>query len=674
MYHDPVSRGFITGYSAVTFIVTFPLVLLGPLGSLIRFLLSLPILGLWELLNATVRDHLLLNIVPSLYNIWNSRVYPPLESSEQMASMQKATTIRLVHILPDLPGMALRVQICTASRDGSIYDALSYTWGSHFMLRRIIQANNSKFLITDSLYRALRELRNEKERRTIWIDALCINQYDPKEKERQVAIMRNIFQNAQKVYVWLGEAPQYLGDAFKIIERLANADSDHIPSICAENSNAWHQALGELLLRKWWSRVWIVEEVALPRESDVVIRSGHHELPWAIMSRFLKKSDKVPDLKIDRKILDFIDLLAEIRSPSYAGPEHGLLTYALRFRHRVAVRPVDKLFGFLGLLKSDISTELTPNYRKSRLDVFIDFSLLNVQVMKNLSIMTLAEACPVTGHSWAIDWESLTSRDWKEYDRLDSYQRHSDLPNMFWNGGLLYSDIAALRSYDSAGSLESSCEISSESWHGQKLLLVEGWIADTVAVVGPCFTEHDLETHIDSCIKFAGGPWTELTGERPQAFLRTIVGDAWREDLLIHWPSQDTLDRLSGRSTWVKGAATTRGAEDLGARDGKPLLDSERTLAQRREFQRRALTYLCCFQRHFFITKSGRFGLGPTSMEVGDSVCVLLGSQVPLILENQRRSWMFKGQAYVHGLMDYEGDLKHDIESQKIVLKEFKLS
>ena len=162
----------------------------------------------------------------------------------------------------------MQVHILTASRDNSIYDALSYTWGSHFLLRRIIEANNRKILVTDSLFRALRELRHDTEIRTIWIDALCINQHNNIEKGRQIAIMRNIFQNAQKVYVWLGEAPQHLASAFDIIQSLANANQivylhsaqvTPIPGIKPyKNSNTRNSGPVCGLVKKWLFRMKVM--------------------------------------------------------------------------------------------------------------------------------------------------------------------------------------------------------------------------------------------------------------------------------------------------------------------------------------------------------------------------------------------------------------------------------
>jgi len=53
---------------------------------------------------------------------------------------------------------------------------------------------------------ALKSLRGRHGPRTLWIDALCINQDDVLERNAQVAIMGRIYREAKKVLVWLGEA------------------------------------------------------------------------------------------------------------------------------------------------------------------------------------------------------------------------------------------------------------------------------------------------------------------------------------------------------------------------------------------------------------------------------------------------------------------------------------
>ncbi|KAH6870315.1 heterokaryon incompatibility protein-domain-containing protein, partial [Alternaria rosae] len=102
------------------------------------------------------------------------------------------------------------------SDDRTPYVALSYCWGavedtveiqlyspstSPSSARK--EPTRAPFRITQNLFVALQALRNEK-RQCLWIDALCINQQDPREKTHQVQLMGKIYSSAESVVVWLG--------------------------------------------------------------------------------------------------------------------------------------------------------------------------------------------------------------------------------------------------------------------------------------------------------------------------------------------------------------------------------------------------------------------------------------------------------------------------------------
>ena len=40
----------------------------------------------------------------------------------------------------------------------------------------------------------------------MWIDQICINQTDIEERDSQVLLMRDIYEHAARVQIWLGEA------------------------------------------------------------------------------------------------------------------------------------------------------------------------------------------------------------------------------------------------------------------------------------------------------------------------------------------------------------------------------------------------------------------------------------------------------------------------------------
>jgi hypothetical protein len=110
------------------------------------------------------------------------------------------------------------------------FDALSYTWGPAVFSEQAI-LGGTPFWLTPSCDAALRRLRDSFNLRTVWVDAICINQKDDDEKSSQIRLMRDIYGMAKKVYVWLGESSR-------------DGSSDHAISWLQDVSVASYPILG----------------------------------------------------------------------------------------------------------------------------------------------------------------------------------------------------------------------------------------------------------------------------------------------------------------------------------------------------------------------------------------------------------------------------------------------
>jgi len=86
-----------------------------------------------------------------------------------------------------------------------LYDALSYVWGSPDNKLPIF-LHEHRFDVTVNLHAALSRLRNHSMERTLWVDAICINQTKNEEKEDQIQFMAEIYGQANRVLVWVGDA------------------------------------------------------------------------------------------------------------------------------------------------------------------------------------------------------------------------------------------------------------------------------------------------------------------------------------------------------------------------------------------------------------------------------------------------------------------------------------
>lgn len=59
--------------------------------------------------------------------------------------------------------------------EGIPYEALSYVWGNKESTHKV-RVDGCLFSVTENLFEALLNLRNSKEDRLLWIDAMCIDQ------------------------------------------------------------------------------------------------------------------------------------------------------------------------------------------------------------------------------------------------------------------------------------------------------------------------------------------------------------------------------------------------------------------------------------------------------------------------------------------------------------------
>ncbi|KAF2730318.1 HET-domain-containing protein, partial [Polyplosphaeria fusca] len=135
--------------------------------------------------------------------------------------------------------------------DNPKYEALSYTWGSATN-KAFIKVGSTWLSVTQNLFNALHALSPPSSHRIIWIDAMCINQNDPTERDHQVAFMKDIYTRASRVIVWLGSAADN-----------SDAVMDYIGTIIPEPNLTEHkswESVSALLSRPWFSRVWIQQE------------------------------------------------------------------------------------------------------------------------------------------------------------------------------------------------------------------------------------------------------------------------------------------------------------------------------------------------------------------------------------------------------------------------------
>ncbi|PVH69822.1 hypothetical protein DL98DRAFT_394121, partial [Cadophora sp. DSE1049] len=132
---------------------------------------------------------------------------------------------RLLDLLPGNEGDELRCSIRTVLSldlaDIPAYEALSYTWKETFEVVHPIFCDRGHLKIGTGLRDALLQLRRPTEKRTLWVDQICIDQSNHFERSYHVGLMQLIFNRAKNVIVWTGIEDQHSATAYKLMEAVA---------------------------------------------------------------------------------------------------------------------------------------------------------------------------------------------------------------------------------------------------------------------------------------------------------------------------------------------------------------------------------------------------------------------------------------------------------------------
>jgi hypothetical protein len=102
---------------------------------------------------------------------------------------------------------------------------------------------------------------NTDKHEPFWVDALCIDQHNVSERNRQVNMMARIYSSAFKVAVWLGPATMDNDRACDLISKKGGS--------CVARHTVTQEtleALVALLGRPYWKRLWIVQEILLAKQ------------------------------------------------------------------------------------------------------------------------------------------------------------------------------------------------------------------------------------------------------------------------------------------------------------------------------------------------------------------------------------------------------------------------
>lgn len=293
---------------------------------------------------------------------------------------------------------------------GISYQALSYTWGTSISNRQITLCGKEK-TVMENLYSALVDLRKPSEDVWLWVDALCIDQENDREKTHQVGHMRRIYEKADRVFIWLGprtDEIDVLMDAMIKLHALAMKADD----FRRQDLDAWERlwplitgreqkqqpqfqpicknALRNMLARPWFRRVWILQEVFCARAATILCG------PTAVSSEAFVIIPKLLHVTPDPHAQSVLDIMpGYLRRQSWGSRSPDLRTLIQMFKASQATDERDKIFALLG-----ISSDIQENGL-----IQPDYSITAREVVQRVVWYLVTGQAPETHVGQFLDWD-----------------------------------------------------------------------------------------------------------------------------------------------------------------------------------------------------------------------------------------------------------------------------
>ncbi|KIX92053.1 uncharacterized protein Z520_12207 [Fonsecaea multimorphosa CBS 102226] len=297
------------------------------------------------------------------------------------------------------------------------------------------------------------------ETKYIWVDALCIDQSSLAERNQQVNLMADIFKAARGVIVWLGEEDEFTQDACTVMERIAAVPREKFSAVpytgFYDEDGSCYRELGieplsyqnwlgliAFMNRPWFSRCWVVQELALARKATVVC--GSRLLQWEQLARTIEfiratkwyhhlSTEKMRHIRaLGRSSGAFKKLLASNArfglEPVYLNnTRNALQSYPQRessggpslrvlldtHRYTAATDPRDKVYAFLSLSNAAKSSpekrdEIKPNYQTPVRQVYTEAACTLIRSTRNLNLLSHVQDRSLTKvkglPSWVPDY------------------------------------------------------------------------------------------------------------------------------------------------------------------------------------------------------------------------------------------------------------------------------
>ncbi|KAL8809959.1 MAG: hypothetical protein Q9200_002968 [Gallowayella weberi] len=627
------------------------------------------------------------------------------------------------------------------------YTALSYTWDSPLLTDESAAAYNnirgSSFIKIGRVTKVIPVSKSLDEALTsiitcrfcgilripdyIWADGICINQQDIEEREIQVPLMGEIYSNCEIALVWLGKDKTDLDgflsihDLLEPIIRQRDTPDSEIGQIFRSawtlqdlesalgggiDPRAWTAYVRFYETRRWFSRMWVAQEVALPCETIIVC--GHETFGWdriQDVKDFLRDSLSV-DLQTLRsvhhgrpagyevatmsRLKNFITVIRRSTSSANFGELYPLLhnrtgaTTRTQLNHAIlhecltSVRSLDskyghdKVYGVLGIFSKicgqAIDDLVRPDYRLTEKEVFIRVARLLLRELPNLCVLSSVEdssARRLEGlPSWVPDWTSAITNN-TLVSMLSPSSNASLVPDGY-QGYRKQADSCLILDGGLFDKIAEFAESPQSSEVGDIVEKSKGTIVSLGSAFDLCMNGTVTSSHGQATWDML---WRTMIANRTSSLVNLPVAADYfsyyiTETLAIYKANfgaddlyTNTLHRLQRFQALNDIESPTEFIINFFA----AMHEDDIHVAEAQVVEKGCLAFgmlsgAVTVRRRLFRTREGHLGLGPLSMKKDDQIWLMDGAHYPFLLRStpDEGVFTFVGDLYLHGHMNGE--------------------
>ena len=625
--------------------------------------------------------------------------------------------IRLLQLQPGKRGDPLVVHISPTQRLDTCarqYYALSYVWGTSDKTKRV-QVNEGYMNLRDNLCCALTHLREHVGVKQLWVDAICINQSSTEERNAQVPLMCEIFSQAAKTICFLGPERNTTRELYFMLSELAKeaqsvpgnddtyagVESFNVPvqgSPLSPLQNKLHDkyvgdaSILALAACRWWHRAWTAQELLL--SSNAILMIGPHRMEWtdvcAACDQGLAIGIWTPrhfGFMIDRAIVPYLSMRAMMRTINLkplqesepermrtGSPASELLNLLTLCRYRESEDPRDKVYSVLGLLRQTYPDAMTPGH-PGALDIKPDYNRpvgyvyrrvahTIISHMDNVDILgTCTTSTRPSLPSWVTDWSATNhsilplTRDAFDRDRTTHATARTKAAAEFRNDNLTLS----LTGYELTSVTAVTAPLLDWDWSNLEVRAYVNnlkWFNTIKHFKAIAQYEHELFALLMSVYRVLFD-WARFSTEEPATNTSENSTSIFWQTLCAGTYSDGSLQKTEDKfKSWFDSLQPLRifMEKHPDIHEQLPEIAFIKMQIASWESYGEFWPYMACARhRRLGRSASSWLCLLPEKAEKGDTIALVQGGRVPLVIRLQDDGYYkYIGEAYIHGKMDGE--------------------